>query len=709
MAAMNVWKNLVRNVSFLLCLFPVFTVHAAGKPASYRWGTLHIGGGGYVTGIAIHPSDRNIMYIRTDVGGAYRWDKEGMQWQQMLNWVGPDNANLIGVDGVALDPGNTDRVYLALGRRLEGEGGVYRSEDQGKTWIKLMPAAYEGNGRAARWFGECIAVDPRNSAVIYAGTRRNGLWRSTDDGKTWEKVPDIPEGYTGNQPMGVRTIVFDPSVKSGKCSSVIYVGIPGTGIFSSTNGGKSFALMAGSPLNPNRAQVVKGELYVSHGRGVALFSGGTWTDISPVKGKNYVGLAVDADDNRKIVAAQRYRSFYNSIYRSEDQGLTWEQIHTEAAPANLHTDVPWWPKTRYSSATAGMAFAPGSRGSLYYTDWFGIWYTPDVWAGTTDWYTLEKGHEETVVLTMVSPPDGALVYSGVADVSGFKHVGTDAYPEKRLCPYSECFSIAVCESKPANLAVVGAKSWGGQQTGLSTSSDFGETWNPRTLPEGCSLGMIAVSSAEPAKMVYVSGAGKAYYTHDAGGSWEACRGIPENIIALKDIWKRDDVLVSDMTDGSFFILKDSVLYHSKDGAEWKSKRKMPVLAGPDAEKNMTAAPGLTGQLWFCLDSAGLWKTSDAGDTYQQVKGFQVARQVSCGAPEPGFPYPAVYCYGMRDGKWGLYRSVDSGAHWLRVNDDEHQFPGGVKAIAADRKIFGRIYIGSGGCGVYYGEPDSSKE
>lgn len=693
-------------ITFVYLIF--FAVnHLYAQQPSYQWGNLKIGGGGYVTGIAIHPQDKHIMYIRTDVGGAYRWDVKAEQWIQMLNWVGPDNDNLIGVDGMALDPNLPDRIYLALGRDINGDGGVFRSDDRGETWTRLMTAAFEGNGRAARWIGECLAVDPHSSREIYAGTRRNGLWRSSDEGKTWSKVVGVPDGYTGSSPTGVRTIVFDPAEKISGRSSTIYAGVPGQGIFYSKDAGVSFVPMAGSPINPARMQVVNRELFVTHDTGVALWSDGRWNDISPASGKNYVGLAVDETDSRKIVTAQRYRSFFNPMYRSDNKGQTWEQVNTEAVPASLHVNIPWWSKTRFSSATAGMAFVPDGLGELYYTDWFGVWKSPDVWAKSTDWFTLVKGHEETVVLTLVSPPSGALVYSGMADVFGFRHDNTDAYPEKRLYPLNECFSIAVCEKSPSNIAILGAKTWGGDQTRLSTSSDFGETWTDRTLPEGAVLGRIAVSAVNPDHMVYIVGGGKAYYSENRGDSWEVSKNAPANAVGLTNIWNKDNALAADMLDGSFYIFKEGVLYASTNGGmDWTAKNEIPI---PDAAGflNVIPTPGRQGEVWVSLDKNGLWRTIDGGRTFNRVPAFDAARLFSWGAPAPGSTFPTAYCYGAIGKKWGLYRSVDMGMNWVRINDDEHQFPSGVKAIAGDRQTFGRIYIGSGGVGIFYGEPVKS--
>lgn len=699
----NLCSCVLRSFAFFILLI-VSGIHLSAQAHEYKWENLKIGGGGYVTGIVIHPLNKDMMYIRTDVGGAYRWDVKNMQWQQMLNWIDPYNANLIGVDGLALDRNKPDRVYLALGQRIDEKGGVFRSEDRGETWTKLLDISYEGNGRVARWVGECIAVDPINSNVIYAGTRKNGLWRSTDDGKTWSRIPDVPDGYTGTNPSGVRTIVFDPDIKINNQSSTIYVGVPQSGIYFSKDGGKSFSPMAGSPQNPARMQVVNGELFVTHSSGVAWFSAGEWHDISPSANKNYVGLAVDKTDSKKIIAAQRYTRFYNPIYRSKDKGQTWEQINTEEFPSHLNISIPTWPQTRFSSATAGMALVPGGSGELYYTDWFGVWHTPNIWAKSTDWNTVVKGHEETVVLTLISPPSGPLLYSGVADVSGFIHENTDKYTAKKIYPLKECFNISVCETKPSHIALLGAKSWGGDQTTLVTSSDFGKTWTQRPLPEGETLGRIAVSSLNPDYLVYVAGSGKVYYSHNSGESWAASQNAPEKVIELINIWNRDKVLTPDLADGSFYIYKEGILYASKDGSSWTAQNKNPISNMSGRFKNIGSALGRSGEIWVCLDSDGLWKSFDAGTTFNRVPEFDRARLICWGAPAPGSSIPTAYCYGIVKEKWGMYRSIDMGVIWIRINDDKQQFPAGVMDIDGDKNIFGRIYVGSGGYGICYGEP-----
>lgn len=697
------YRNFIRFTALLFILLAKgFTLVA--QTAEYKWEHLKIGGGGYVTGIAIHPSDKDIMYIRTDIGGAYRWNKDNEGWEQMLNWISPENANLIGVDGIALDPINPHRIYLALGRRSDGEGGIFRSEDRGETWKKLLDVAFEGNGHNARWIGECIAVDPLNSNIIYAGTRKNGLWRSSDDGETWSKLEEVPEGDIRNPVKGIRSIVFDPSQNINDHSAGIYVGIPDYGIYCSNDGGGSFTKMEGAPQTPARMQVVNGDLFVSHGGGLRYFSEGKWHDITPVTNKDYVALAVDETDNRRIIVAQYYNHFLNPIFRSTDKGNTWEQIKSDMVPAKLHLTIPWWPQVWFSSATAGMAMAPGGAGELFFTDWFGVWHTPDIWADSTNWTTFVKGHEETVILTLVSPHTGPLLYSGLADVSGFIHKNTTHYPEKRISNFNECFSISVCESDPAHIALLGSKDWYGANSTLLTSSDFGENWTARALPADEILGRIAISALDPSLLVYLAGSGNVYYSINKGESWEKAENAPVGAIRLRDIWNKNMVLASDPINGCFYILKKGELYSSMNGISWEQMGRIPVPRLQDRFQNIVPCPGSPGEVWVCLGKDGLWKTTDSGTSFQRVENFENARLICWGAPAPDSHMPTAFVFGVKQGKWGIYRSVDMGKNWIKIHDDRHQFPAGVSAIEGDKNVFGRIYVGTDGNGINYGEP-----
>src|SRR5690606_23826385 len=87
---------------------------AEDAPA-YEWGGVAITGGGYVPGIVYNPTEPGLVYARTDIGGAYRLDRDADRWVPLLDHVGWDDWNRLGVLSLATDPVEPLRVYAAVG------------------------------------------------------------------------------------------------------------------------------------------------------------------------------------------------------------------------------------------------------------------------------------------------------------------------------------------------------------------------------------------------------------------------------------------------------------------------------------------------------------------------------------------------------------------------------------------------------------------
>ncbi|WP_422734844.1 WD40/YVTN/BNR-like repeat-containing protein [Micromonospora sp. WMMD558] len=172
---------------------------AAGAPPSeaYAWKNVRIDGGGFVPGIVFNPTEKDLIYARTDIGGLYRWEQATGSWTPLLDWVGADRWGWNGVVSVATDPVQTNRVYAAVGMYTNSwdpnNGAILRSTDKGATWQAFELPFKNGGNMPGRGMGERLAVDPnRNSVVYYAAEGGNGLWRSTDHGATWAKVTSFP-------------------------------------------------------------------------------------------------------------------------------------------------------------------------------------------------------------------------------------------------------------------------------------------------------------------------------------------------------------------------------------------------------------------------------------------------------------------------------------------------------------------------------------
>ncbi|MEV4062346.1 sialidase family protein [Nonomuraea dietziae] len=176
---------------------------ALSAPAqeTYEWKNVRIDGGGFVPAIVFNQSEKNLIYARTDIGGAYRWEQATRTWTPLLDWVGWDRWGYNGVDSLATDPVQPNRVYAAVGMYTNSwdpnNGAILRSADKGATWqVSPLPFKLGGN-MPGRGMGERLAVDPRDNRTLYLGAPNgNGLWKSSDYGATWAKVSSFPTPAT---------------------------------------------------------------------------------------------------------------------------------------------------------------------------------------------------------------------------------------------------------------------------------------------------------------------------------------------------------------------------------------------------------------------------------------------------------------------------------------------------------------------------------
>ena len=101
----------------------------AQNAAGYTWNPLPIGGGGFVTGIFPAKTQQGVVYARTDVGGAYRWDSSTSTWVGLVDWLSQDDQGLMGVDSMAVDPKNAGNIVMLAGTTYlsNGKTAIMRS------------------------------------------------------------------------------------------------------------------------------------------------------------------------------------------------------------------------------------------------------------------------------------------------------------------------------------------------------------------------------------------------------------------------------------------------------------------------------------------------------------------------------------------------------------------------------------------------------
>ena len=173
------------------------TVSAAEDiSSSMEWDTLRMGGAGFVSGIVTGEKE---MYLRTDVGGAYRYDYDQKRWVQLFGFINEDDRGLLSCKGIAIDPTDDMTAYFLCGCAYfsDAKTVIFKTTDGGKTFTSVDVTdqiQVHGNGDGRECI-EPIAVDPDNTNTIYAGGDVTGgksaLIKSTDGGKTWKPV----EGY----------------------------------------------------------------------------------------------------------------------------------------------------------------------------------------------------------------------------------------------------------------------------------------------------------------------------------------------------------------------------------------------------------------------------------------------------------------------------------------------------------------------------------
>jgi hypothetical protein len=152
-----------------------------GTPPAYSFTNVKILAGGYIPGVYFHPTQQNLMYARTDIGGIYRWGPNDTQWVPLLDWLSDGFFN--GGDAVGLDPTDPNKLFVAVGlysNSWAGNGAMLISDDQGATFTTIPLGFKNGSNNPGRGMGDRIAVDPNLPSTVYFGTRQNGLRISTD-------------------------------------------------------------------------------------------------------------------------------------------------------------------------------------------------------------------------------------------------------------------------------------------------------------------------------------------------------------------------------------------------------------------------------------------------------------------------------------------------------------------------------------------------
>ncbi len=656
-----------------------------------------IGGGGYVTGIYFHPKERNLIYIKTDVGGFYRWDAANSSWIPLNEQFTLAQSNYYGGEALALDPKDPNIVYIAVGKYTanwwQHQGTIFKSDDKGNTWTKLNLDLKMGGNEDQRWTGERLAVNPFDTQNLFFGSRQDGLWKSNNGGKTWVEVTSFPPL---KDDIGINAITFDKR-KPG----TIYALAHKKGIYKSIDTGKTWEYLPGSPTEVNR--IALGEqnvLYVTHSQGVSKYAKGTWKDITPRGNKiPFNAIAINPRNGNDVLVAT-FSNLSTEIFHSFNGGSKWIEQKRQA-----NNTVSWWSKYMKSNPSiAAIEFSPWNTNRVWLTDWYGIWRTENINRNRVVWTNYQQGHEEVVTFTLVSTPSGALI-SGLADVEGFYHDrGLTAYPSKMLSSkpheFQDTYSIAYCEKNPLKMVRVGGNRHNNTYSG-ATSNDGGKTWKQfPSFPKNHIATRVAISATNPNLFLVTLSGSQPLRTTNGGASWLPVSGLPDG---FNGTWNWTQPFVADKVDGDrFYYYAHGKVYRSTNGGE---SFQVVSTSLPDADwHSLKTTSGVKGELWLSLDKKGLYHSIDGGENFSRIPGVNRAYLIALGKPKIGKKGNTLYLYGeiANLGK-GIFRSLNNGKIWQRISDKNKPIGNDPNVMEASSTEYGLVFIGTNGRGIYYGK------
>ena len=318
---------------------------------------------GRVIAFAVNPNDRANYYVGVASGGIWKTDNAGTTWTPVF-----EKESSYSIGAVTLDPKNPAVVWVGTGennaQRSVGYGdGVYKSEDGGKSWKNMGLKTSEHIGK--------IVVDPRDSNTVFVAAQgplwsaggERGLYKTTDGGKTWKAVITVSEN------TGVSDVAIDPSNPDVMYASAW---MRRRHFYTLVNGGAESALYKSTD------------------------GGNTWAKIRsglPPGDLGRIGIAISPVDTNVVYATVEASGNLSGIFRSKDQGATWEKMSPNIAQAMYYGNIITDPKDVDRVYIPNVVFQVSDDGGktqkplgekLKHVDNHAIWIDPK----NTDYYLV---------------------------------------------------------------------------------------------------------------------------------------------------------------------------------------------------------------------------------------------------------------------------------------------------------------------------------
>ena len=315
---------------------------------------------GRISDISIHPTNENTWYVAVGSGGVWKTENRGTTWTPIF-----DEQPVYSIGCITIDPNNPHTIWVGTGENVGGRhvgfgDGIYKSEDDGKTWKNM---GLSNSNHISK-----IIVHPDNPDIVWVAAQgplwtsggERGLYKSVDGGSSWSKV--LGEGEW----TGVTDIVIDPANPEWlyaatwdrhRTVAAYMGGGPGSGLHRSTDGGENWEkLTSGIPktnlgkiglaISPFNSDVIyaaieedlrKGGIYMSVNKGKTwkkqsdAVSGGTGPHY-------YQELYASPHQEGRLYLAN------NSMLVSDDHGKNYRTLKRKGVHSDSHaiafTDDP---------------------------------------------------------------------------------------------------------------------------------------------------------------------------------------------------------------------------------------------------------------------------------------------------------------------------------------------------------------------------------
>ena len=655
-------------------------------------------------GFIFDPGDARTVYTRT-TGALWRSTDRAGTWRLVY----PDPSIVTGVfensdhaethiassvdprgqiQALAVDPADSRLLYAAMVRDRKSQ--LFISEDWGKTW--KLSAGLDGGGRS-------IFIDrhsPRRDRTIFVigqnsvAVRKEGAWNRGPAPAGASPFLDADLGFKDGQP-------------------IIYAVSRG-GVFVSDNGGSSWreSKLPGyrAELRAVATSAEHGEVaYVSYNRldidGVPFFgvaktvdAGHTWSLVwqesstQPAAnihdgwitarfgaswGENPLNLAVAARDPNFSIATDMGRTM-----RTRDGGKTWEGVYSRRLEDQSNTTTGLNVTTNY-----GVFWDPfdSRRMFIAYTD-IGLFRSENGgrgWVTATE--TVPRAWTNTTYWMVFDPKVRGRAWAAVS--------GVHDLPRPKMWR----------RRSPATY-----------NGGVVLSEDGGRTWrvSSQGMPQTAATHILLdTSSPETARVLYVAGFGRGVFkSADGGKSWELKNaGLPQHEPFAWRLAEGPDhalyvVLARRSEDSSYGTENDGALYRSTDAAAHWTRIALPEgVNGPngiaidprDPKRLYVAAWGrpstqqaTSGGVWISADGGANWRNTLSHDQY--------IYDVTIDPRNPDI----LYACGFSSSTW---RSSDRGETWQRIRG--FNFKWGHRVIP-DPLDASKIYIATYGGSVWHG-------